>query len=62
MYANAIPIGGSFNKAKCIESKLKLLRQMCITLTEREMETINSMNTPRQIEAYVRSIINNRWN
>lgn len=62
MYANAIPSGNPFNKAKCIEGKLKLLDQMCITLTEREMKDLDALNTPRQIENYIRSVINNRWN
>lgn len=62
MYANAIPIGKPFNKGKCIEEKLKLLSHMSIVLTEREMEILNTLHTPRQIESFIRSIINNRWN
>ena len=62
MYANAIPLGKPFNKGKCIEGKLKLLSDMGITLTEREMETLDTMDTPRQIETYIRSIIKSRWN
>lgn len=62
MYANAIPIGKPFDKGKCIEEKLKLLNQMCIIPTEREMEMLDTLNTPRQIENFIRSIINNRWN
>lgn len=62
MYANAIPSGGPFDKAKFIEGKLKILDQMCITLTEREMQNLNALDTPRQIENYIRSIINSRWN
>lgn len=62
MYANPIPIGKPFDKGKYIEGKLKVLSDMCITLTEREMETLNTFSTPRQIETYIRTIINNRWN
>ena len=62
MYANPIPVGKPFDKGKCIEGKLKMLKQMCITLTKREMETLDTMHTPRQIESYIRSVINNRWN
>ena len=62
MYANAIPLGKPFDKGKCIEGKLKLLDDMQITLTEREMETLYTFSTPRQIENYIRDIINNRWN
>jgi hypothetical protein len=61
MYAHAIPMGRPFNKAKCIEDKLKMLSQMCITLTTTEMEKLNTLNSPRQIEAYIRNIIDNRW-
>lgn len=60
-YANAEPMGEPFNKANCIEGKLKMLSQMCITLTQSEMEILNTKNTPRQIESYIRDIINNRW-
>ncbi len=42
------------------EGKLKLLKDFEITLTESEMETFNSLNTPRQIEKFIREIINNR--
>lgn len=61
MYANAIPIG-SFDKGKFIEGKLKVLGDMCITLTERETELLHSFSTPRQIENFIRAIIINRWN
>jgi hypothetical protein len=59
MYANAIPMGRPFNKVKCIEDKLKMLSQICITLTATEMAKLNTLNTPRQIEAYIRDIIDN---
>jgi hypothetical protein len=62
VYSKAIPIGKQFDKAKCIEGKLKLLSDIGISLTKREMETLDTLNTPRQIEKYIRSIINNRWN
>jgi hypothetical protein len=62
MYANAVPIGKPFDKAKCVEEKLKLLSDMCITLSQREMDALNALNTPRQIENFIRSIISNRWN
>lgn len=62
MYANPIPIGKPFDKGKCIEGKLKLLNDMGITLSQTEMKTLDTMHTPRQIETYIRSIINNRWN
>lgn len=62
MYANALPIGKPFDKAKCIEGKLKLLSDMNITLTKMEMEALNTLKSPRQIETFIRSIIKNRWN
>lgn len=61
MYANAIPLGQPFDKGKCIEEKLQLLADMGITLTKREMETLDTFSTPRQIETYIRSIIKSRW-
>lgn len=62
MYANAIPLGKPFDKGKCIEEKLKLFNDMDISLTKSEMEVLDSLNTPRQIEKFVKDIINNRWN
>ena len=43
------------------EGKLKLLSDFCITLTEREMIDFKALNSPREIEKFVRDIINNRW-
>ncbi len=60
-YAKYIQVG-SFDKGKFIEGKLKLLDDMCITLTEREMEMLNAFATPRQIENFIRAIIISRWN
>ena len=60
-YAKFVQVG-HFDKGKYIEGKLKVLSDMCITLTEREMQTLNTLDTPRQIENYIRKIINNRWN
>ena len=60
--ANQIPIGKPFDKGKCIEEKLKILSHMCITPTKMEMQTLDTLNTPREIESYIRTIINNRWN
>jgi hypothetical protein len=42
------------------EGKIKLLKDFDITLTESEMETFNELVSPRQIEKFVRSVINNR--
>ena len=42
------------------EGKLKLLEDFEITLTESEMETFNTLTFPRQIEKFIREIINNR--
>ena len=42
------------------EGKLKLLEDFNITLTESERETFNTLTSPRQIEKFVREIINNR--
>lgn len=42
------------------EGKLKLLKDFDIALTESEMETFNTLTSPRQIEKFVRDIINNR--
>lgn len=44
------------------EGKLKLLEDFDITLTERERETFNTLTSPRQIEKFIREIVNNRWN
>lgn len=44
------------------EGKLELLKDFEITLTESEMETFNSLTSPRQIEKFIREIISNRWN
>lgn len=44
------------------EGKLKLLNDFEVTLTESEMETFNSLYTPREIEKFIRDIIRNyRW-
>ena len=61
MYANALPMGTPFNKQSFINDKIKMLGQMCITLTDEELANLYSCKTPRQIESYVRTIINNRW-
>lgn len=42
------------------EGKLKLLKDFDITLTESEMETFDTLTSPRQIEKFIREIINNR--
>lgn len=55
-YTKAILIS-PFDKGKYIEGKLKILRQMDITLNQSEMETVNAFNTPRQIENFIRQII-----
>lgn len=60
MYVHAVPIGKPFDKVKCVEGKLKLLSDMHITLTGSEMQTLDSLNTPRQIEKFIREIIHNR--
>lgn len=44
------------------EEKLELLKDFCITLTEREMIDFQALNSPREIERFVRTIIDNRWN
>ena len=44
------------------EEKLELLKDFEITLTESEMETFNTLTSPRQIEKFIREIIKNRWN
>lgn len=62
MYAIPVPIGEPFNKEKCIEEKLKMLSHMCITLTKNEAKHLDTLDNPRQIESYIRTIINNRWN
>lgn len=61
-YGKADLIGNPFDKGKFIEGKLKVLSDMRITLTEREMEMLYSFNTPRQIENFVRAVIISRWN
>ena len=44
------------------EGKLKLLEDFDIVLTESEMETLNGLYTPREIEKFIRDIIRNyRW-
>lgn len=62
MYANPIPIGKPFDKGKYIEGKMKVLSDMCITPTEREIKAIYECDTPRQIESTIRTIIHSRWN
>lgn len=42
------------------KGKLKLLKDFKITLTESEMETFNTLTSPRQIEKFIRDIIRNR--
>lgn len=42
------------------EEKRKLLADFDITLTESETETFNTLTSPRQIEKFIREIINNR--
>lgn len=42
------------------EGKLELLKDFDINLTESEMETFNTITSPRQIEKFIREIINNR--
>jgi hypothetical protein len=42
------------------EGKLKLLEDFDITITESERETFNTLTSPRQIEKFIREIINNR--
>jgi hypothetical protein len=61
MYANPIPMGKPFDKGKYIEGKLKPLKDMSIALTKREMQTLDTLSTPREIDKYIGSIINNRW-
>lgn len=58
--ANAI--GKPFDKGKFIEGKLKVLSDMNIALSEREMEMLHSFSTPRQIENFIRAVIISRWN
>lgn len=44
------------------EGKLKLLKDFGITLTESEMETFNTLTSPREIDKFYRNIIRNcRW-
>ena len=62
MYANAIPLGKPWNKGKFIKGKLKMLKQMCIKLTDSELKHLYTLNTPREIENFICTIINNRWN
>ena len=51
----------TYKADKFREGKLELLSDFCITLTEREMIDFNALKTPREIEKFVRDIINNRW-
>ena len=58
---NPIGITCSYYKANEFrEGKLKLLADFEIDLTESERETFNTLTSPRQIEKFVREIINNR--
>ena len=59
-YAKFVQVG-CFDKGKFIEGKLKVLSDMDITLTEREMEALYKCDSPRQIENTVRTIIHSRW-
>lgn len=61
-YAKFIQNGKPFDKAKCIEEKLKVLSDMDIAPTEMEMYALDKCETPRQIENIIRTIISNRWN
>lgn len=57
----ALEKSGSLYKAnEFCEGKLKLLTDFEITLTESERETFNTLTSPRQIEKFIREIINNR--
>lgn len=60
-YAKYIQQGKPFDKGKFIEGKLKILADMDISLTEREMEMLHSFSSPRQIESFIRAVIMNRW-
>ena len=60
-YAKYIQSGKPFDQGKFIEGKLKTLKDMDITLTEREMEMLHSFSSPRQIESFIRAVIMNRW-
>lgn len=63
IYQNAIGAQCPLYKANEFrEGKLKLLEDFEITLTESEMETFNTLTSPRQIEKFIRKIINSRWN
>lgn len=42
------------------EGKLKLLNDFGIALTESERETFDKIESPRQIEKFVKGIIHNR--
>lgn len=44
------------------EEKLKLLSDFCITPTESEMEILNGLSTEREMERFIRAVINSRWN
>jgi hypothetical protein len=58
----ALEKSGSLYKANEFrEGKLKLLKDMEIELTESERETFNTLTSPRQIEKFIREIVNNRW-
>lgn len=44
------------------EGKLKLLKEFGISLTESEMETFNTLTSPREIDKFYSNIIRNcRW-
>lgn len=51
---------GYFDKGKFIEGKLKILKDMKIALTEREMEMLYSFSSPRQIEGFIRAVFISR--
>ena len=44
------------------EEKEELLRDFCIALTASERETLNSLTTERDMERFVRAVVNSRWN
>lgn len=50
----------SYKADKFREEKRKLLKDFGITLTESEMETLNRLVIPRQIEEFIREIFRNR--
>ena len=53
---------GYFDKEKFIEGKLKVLKDMEITLTERETQMMYSFSSPRQIEGFIRAVFMSRSN